>query len=296
MLVQHEQRSSEEDGDMRMHYFPRDDPDSPGIVSYSTPYRAFCPQRLVRGVSPLENLQLAKAQLHRGGRDGLVNALSNARRCLFHQVDTLLHAMGLRQATSRVTFSVKLGLLQDLRLVSLGMLRLYALVRHAMEYDRITPTREMAQRAIDLCEVFLPATECYLTQTPACVRVVLADDDRDLLFLLDPDAGMIRKLHVIGSSPQETRHGRYYDPSLFDQSGSSVRDGLSLTASLAEDTRMQLETRQSWLPILRIFGAAVRPPQPGHARHPDEPLVKFEVFEPSSAAKDAIENALARNH
>ena len=280
---------------MRVHYFPRDDPDFSGIVSYSTPYRTFCPQRLTRGASALENLELAKAELHRGGRDGLVNALGNARRCLFRQVDTLLCAFGLRQATSRVTFSVKLALLQDLRLVSQGLLRLYELVRDAMQYDRLTPTREMAQRAIDLCEVFLPATECYLGETPGCIRVVLADDDRDLLFLLEPDAGLLRKLHIIGSTPEETQRGRYYSPSLFDPSGSSVRDGLSLTASPAEDTWLQLETRQSWLPLLRIFGAAARVPSPGHARHPDEPLAKFEVFASATAAKDAIESGLERS-
>jgi len=277
---------------MTVHFFPKDDPDLAGVISYSTPYRVFSPHRPIRGVSATENLKLARQELHRGGRDGLVNALGNARRCLARRVDTLLYAFGLRKATSRVIFPVKLDLLQDLRIIPRGMLRLYDLVRDALEYDRLAPTREMARRAIDLCEVFLPATERYLAQTPACVRVVLSADDRDALFVLDPDTGFIHKLLVVGSTPHETEHGKYYAPPLFDLSGTTLSNGLSFDPCPKEDLWLKLETKESWLPVLRIFTTAAAGPSPSHARHPDVPLAKFETFVSSAVARELIEKPL----
>jgi hypothetical protein len=278
---------------MTVHFFPKDDPDLAGVISYSTPYRVFCPQRPFRGTSALQNLELARDELHKGGRDGLVNALGNSRRCLSRRVDTLLHAFGLRKATSRVIFPMKLDLLKDLRIIPDGMLRLYGLVRDALEYDRLAPTREMAHRAIDLCEVFLPATERYLAETPACVRVVLSNDDRDMLFLLDSETGFIHGLLITGSTPQETEHGKYYTPPLFNLSGTALSDGLSLEPSPKEDLWLKLETKESWLPILRIFSFAASGPSPSHARLPDEPQAKFETFVSSPVAKEVIEKPLS---
>jgi hypothetical protein len=240
---------------MGWYFFPKDDPDFKWVISISPLYWIACPEKPYREMSAEEYLAFAREDLSHGGQRGLVNALGNAKRCFHYQTDRLLYRFGLQDATSRSRFPDKLALLRDLNIVSGTLLRVFNRERNAMEHEYIAPTQEVVEGSIDLCELFLGATERYLNGTPGRLRVVLADDKRDLIFQLEPGCNRVEKFVVLGSTPEETEHGTIYKEPLFAPGGEKLVDGLSVEPLIDEDIPLTRKTRTTWLQILLMFSA-----------------------------------------
>jgi hypothetical protein len=87
------------------------------------------------GIKPFEDVtveeyfEFAKAARLREDKAGLVDALSNAKRCFYYQVDRLLYRYGLRKATISMAFADKVHLFY---LNSHTLLRLFNKERNAM--------------------------------------------------------------------------------------------------------------------------------------------------------------------
>lgn len=272
---------------MSIYYFPKDDPDFAGVVSFSPVDTIVCPQKPFGDVSAEEYLEFARGDLAQRHRRGLVNALGNAKRCFHYHADRLLYRFGLRDATLESHFPSKIDLLRDLHVVSGTLLRVFNRERNAMEHDYSAPTQEVVEGSIDLCELFLLATECYLRRTPARMRVVLADDERDLILLLEPGANCIQKFVVHGSTLEETQHGKKYKERLFKLREDNLSDGLSIEARPNEDIPLRLETREGWLSILRMFSAAARESH-RFPQHPDEPMAIIQHAVPWRVTKEVF--------
>jgi hypothetical protein len=272
---------------MSVYYFPKDDAEFVGVVSYSPLDRMACPTTPFGDVCAEEYLEFARADLSRGDRAGLMNALGNAKKCFHYQTDRLLYRFGLRDATSRSEFPQKVELLRDLHIVSGTLLRTFNRERNIMEHDYLAPTPEIAEGSIDLCELFLLATQRYLQDTPARMRVVLADDPRDLILMLEAGGHRIQRSAVLGTTPEETQHGRIYKEPLFKLAQGKLADGLTVEALPDEDTPLRPETKETWLPILRMFAAAARE-STDHPQYPDEPLVYIQHAVPWRLAREAF--------
>lgn len=189
---------------LAIYYFPEDDPDFEGIISYSPMHIALCPEKPFGDVSAEEYLDFARNDLSRGDRAGLVNALGNAKRCFHCHVDRLLFRFSLLKAANSLNFPQKIELLRELKIVSGTLLRVFNRERNAMEHDYVAPTTEIAEGSVDLCELLLLATERYLCEVPMNMRVVLEDDDRDLMFQLEAGTNTLKKYEIIGTTLEET--------------------------------------------------------------------------------------------
>lgn len=272
---------------MAVYYFPKDDHDFTGIVSYSPLDRIRCQEKPFGDVSAEEYLKFAKEDLSRKSRAGLVNALSNAKRCFHYHTDRLLFRFGLREATTKSRFPAKIDLLHDLKIVSGTLLRGFNRERNAMEHDYSAPTDEVAESSIDLCELFLLATERYLCQTPATLRIVMENDERDLMFQLEPGGNSIKNFHIIGTTLQETDNGKIYREPLFKLGTEELTEGISIQPLPGEDIPLRMGNKQQWLHILQMFSAAAhegREPQ-----YPNEPLAIIQHTVPWELVKKAFQ-------
>ncbi|MGH9877230.1 MAG: hypothetical protein ACRD5H_06290, partial [Nitrososphaerales archaeon] len=127
----------------------------------------------------------AKTALARGAASSLVDAMGNAKRCLDYQVKRLLYRYGLFNVPSN-HFPARSQLLADLNIIPNNLLDSVNDTRNAMEHGYITPTKKEVNGAIDLCDFLFLATDRYLTDTPSRIRIKLRNDERDLMYLVEP--------------------------------------------------------------------------------------------------------------
>jgi hypothetical protein len=113
-----------------------------------------CAKKPFGDVTAEEYFEFAKAARLRGDKAGLVDALSNAKRCFHYQVDRLLYRYGLRKATISMSFPDKVRLLSELKIIPGTLLRLFNKERNAMEHEYTSPTEDTVDGSIDLCELF----------------------------------------------------------------------------------------------------------------------------------------------
>ena len=250
-------------------------------------HRLVCPEKPFGDVSAEEYLAFAREDLSRGDRAGLVNALGNAKRCFHYHVDRLLYRFGLRTATDTLDFPAKLELLRDLRIASGTLLRIYNRERNAMEHDYVAPTFEIAEGSIDLCELFLLATDRFLTETPVSMRIVLTADERDLLFQLELGTLSLKKFEIVGSTLEETKHGKMYKGSIYKFGENELAEGISIQPLTEEEIMLTLDTKESWINLLRMFSSAARKKR--HPKYPDEPLVYLQHAVSWESAKGVFE-------
>jgi hypothetical protein len=78
---------------------------------------SFGPVDLPWDILPSEFLDFADAEVAEGGREGLVNAMSNSKRALHGQVDSILYSFGLK-GQLQANFPRKMDLMSDLGVVT----------------------------------------------------------------------------------------------------------------------------------------------------------------------------------
>jgi hypothetical protein len=108
------------------------------------------------GIPAHEFLTYAWRDLAQGDNHGLVNALSNAKRAIDQQVNTILRA--LRQRPHRLVFPEKLKALEECGVTTPGILRRLNRTRNELEHAFSLPERERVEDAVDTAWLFLKAT------------------------------------------------------------------------------------------------------------------------------------------
>jgi hypothetical protein len=92
----------------------------------------------------------------------LVNALSNAKRALHCQVDSILYALGLHGETRFLNFPAKLELLTKLGVVTRRALVRVNQSRNVMEHEYAVPRENEVQLFVDVVAFFIEATASYI--------------------------------------------------------------------------------------------------------------------------------------
>jgi hypothetical protein len=92
----------------------------------------------------------------------LVNALSNAKRALHCQVDSIFFALGLYRATRSQRFPQKLELLSRLGVVTRRALDRLNESRNVMEHEYVTPAENEVRLFCDVVAFFIEATDWYI--------------------------------------------------------------------------------------------------------------------------------------
>jgi len=76
---------------MTTFHFPINEDGFENIVSYSSKDTIICQQKPFGSISAEEYLNYARIDVKDGSKNGLINSLSNAKRCFHYIVDRLLY-------------------------------------------------------------------------------------------------------------------------------------------------------------------------------------------------------------
>lgn len=99
-----------------------------------------------------EFMKFAEADLQQETTQGLVNALSNAKRAIDCQVDTVLGCFGL---LARHSFPQKINILNELGIVTPRIIKKVVKARNFLEHEYINPEREQVEDAVDVATLFV---------------------------------------------------------------------------------------------------------------------------------------------
>lgn len=259
---------------MTIIYFPNESKWE-NVSAFSPLDRLICQQKPFGDITAEEYLGFARKDLLQGVDANLVNALSNSKRCFHYQVDRLLFRYGLRKASTELDFPHKIELLSELKIVSGTLLRVFNRERNAMEHEYTSPSKEIVEGSVDLCDLLLLATERFLHDTPRRVRVKFKDDDRDIILLLEHELHIIQFLEILGTELTKEEKREYYTPVIFDAFTDKLREGFTIKRIDKQDIELTLSNKEKWMPLLKIFSAAARTPS-GFEKLPDKPMISIQ--------------------
>jgi uncharacterized protein (UPF0332 family) len=117
-------------------------------------------------LKPEEFIKYAKADLKLKSNRGIVNALSNTKRALHCQLDSLLYAFGYQNKSrkGRWNFNDKLEFLGELDIITPEFLRKINKQRNFLEHEYALPSRENVEDAIDIAILFIDYTQKHLNK------------------------------------------------------------------------------------------------------------------------------------
>lgn len=280
---------------MTVFYFPTNEKGLENVISFSPLDRIACERKPFGDISAEEYLEFSKADLEKGDKAGIVNALSNTKRCFHYQIDRLLFRYALRGVSGKLSFPEKLELLAELGIMSGALLRIFNKERNMMEHEYVEPREEIVSGSIDLCDLLLLASDRFLQNTPGRVRATLKDDKRDLMLFLEPGSDRIQFFELLGTKLEKGPTGNDFYGGILFQFGSKeeLRKGITLKRNEKEDVYIAQKNKEKWLPLLRIFSTAARDPE-GLARLPDAPMVKLQHYLPLSEFKKAFDKTFEK--
>ncbi|WP_341840499.1 hypothetical protein [Chitinophaga caseinilytica] len=119
-------------------------------------------------IQPYEFLRFAEQDLAAEYDHKLINALSNAKRALDSQVDTLLIGFDFYQQAKNKTWSFpkKLEIIQKLGILAPRVLRKINTTRNLMEHDFVKPQIDKVEDFVDITSLFLASTDKYIMNLP----------------------------------------------------------------------------------------------------------------------------------
>ena len=118
-------------------------------------------------VSPSDFLSFADSDLEETGgfeEQALINALSNAKRALHCQVDSILYALGLRGVTASWNLPRRLELLSVLGVATRPALARVNESRNVTEHEYAIPAESEVRLFLDVVVLFKEATEWYVAE------------------------------------------------------------------------------------------------------------------------------------
>jgi len=272
---------------MTMIVFPHEA--FPSIDSYSPLDTMICAQKPFGDVSAEEYFEFAKEAQKRTDKSGPVDALSNAKRCFHYQIDRLLYRFGIREAYSQSDFPEKVEILAELHIIPSTLLRIFNKERNAMEHDYSSPDNETVAGAIDLCDLLFMATERYLQSTPARLRIKFKNDQRDLLYFLEPGTKKIQTFEVHGTKLITSENKLYFSGTIHKfQWDEELEEGITLKALPDEDIELTKSNKEKWFNLLMIFSELGRSPR-GTIQKLDKSMVTISHAIPFEVIKKTLD-------
>ncbi|MEK6947242.1 MAG: hypothetical protein AABX32_06570 [Nanoarchaeota archaeon] len=257
----------------------------PLIDSYSPLDTMICKQKPFGDVTAEEYFQFAKEAQKRTDKGGSVDALSNAKRCFHYQIDRLLYRYGIYEAYVNTDFPEKVAILAELHILPSTLLRTFNRERNAMEHDYSSPDKEIVDGAIDLCDLLFLATERYLQSTPARIRIKFKNDQRDLLYFLEPGTTKINIFEIKGTQLETSEHGGFYSGNIYEFGNDEIlKNGITLNSLPNEDIDLTKNNKTNWQTLLTIFSELGRNPR-GNIQEPDEHMITMSHVIPFEIVK-----------
>ena len=216
-----------------------------------------CPLKPFGDLIAEDYLEFAKRDLSRDRPQSAVNSFSNSKRCFHYQIDRVLYALGLREATKRKSFPQKVDILEKLEIIPGALLRTFNKERNLMEHEYLSPTKGQVENSIALCELLLMATREVLTSLPILLRVKLSNDKRDLLYKLVPDEYRISVREIKGTKLRRDKYGEYYSGPIFKMTSigteRELKEGITLEDAPEFEINLFSAKESEWMKTARLF-------------------------------------------
>ena len=125
-------------------------------------------------IQPNQFLIFAELDLTAPYEHNLINALSNAKRALDSQIDTLLLGFDfyLVAKNNMWGFPKKIELIQKLGILAPRVLKKINTTRNLMEHQFVKPKQEMVEDFVDIVSLFLASTDKYIYELPGDCELV----------------------------------------------------------------------------------------------------------------------------
>lgn len=123
------------------------------------------PNRSRGVVEPAEFLEWAKADIKPGGRRGIANAMTNAKRAIHARIDELVFSLRVTHASDWPQHPPTELLLQFLGQADVSIrsvVRLLTGQRNTLEHQYRLPTQDAARAAVEIAELWLGKSEAHL--------------------------------------------------------------------------------------------------------------------------------------
>jgi hypothetical protein len=114
-------------------------------------------------ISPQDFIKYAEIDLSSTYEHNTINALSNSKRALDCQLDTLLIAFGFYKLSQKEYwgFPKKLGLINELGVIAPRVLHKINKQRNLLEHQFIKPHKESVEDFLDIAMLFIASTDRY---------------------------------------------------------------------------------------------------------------------------------------
>lgn len=202
-------------------------------------------------VTPEDFLERAEDDFELGGTSAVLNALTNAKRAIDCQIDTVLAALGIPAAKlSRVK---KLQFLLDTGFIAPRILRRVNNARNLLEHEYRSPSSEVVEEALDIAALFVGATSRRLEVFEDEFAVGNASEqldfftfERELIFGFDDERHVFRVRGIISN---RSEHERF----------EAIETGRHLEAMPKEVGTVEIRSTNDAFPlIIRLINSADR--------------------------------------
>lgn len=113
-------------------------------------------------ISPSEFIKFADYDLTAQYNHHLINCLSNTKRAIDSQLDSLLIGFGVSERSKNWHFPEKVNFLNSIGVISPGILKKINRKRNFLEHEYIYPSKEEVEDALDVAKLFVAYTNKYL--------------------------------------------------------------------------------------------------------------------------------------
>jgi len=117
--------------------------------------KCFTNAKIPFGIEPRHFLAFAEKDLLQSDTHGFVNALSNAKRAIDCQVDSIFRVFSL---PPKRTFPSKLDELVEIGFVAPRVIKKVVRIRNLLEHEFRCPTHEEVEDAVDIATLFIEVT------------------------------------------------------------------------------------------------------------------------------------------
>jgi len=136
-------------------------------------------------IKPKDYLKFAESDLTTQYDHHLVNSLSNTKRAIDSQLDSLLIGFGLSKRAKREkwAFPKKIEFLNSIGIISPRILKKINKRRNLLEHEYKNPNEEEVEDALDVASLFVAYTDRYLFRALEDFKII--DEKGDITLALD---------------------------------------------------------------------------------------------------------------
>ncbi|WP_318641453.1 hypothetical protein [Flavobacterium ardleyense] len=124
-------------------------------------------------ISPQEFITYAETDLANDYSHNTINALSNAKRALDCQLDSILILLGYYNLSQKKfwSFPKKVELINDLGIIAPNILRKINKQRNLLEHQFVKPSREDVEDFLDITTLFISSTKIFTLNFPSIMHI-----------------------------------------------------------------------------------------------------------------------------